>query len=56
MYKRHTNYWSVVGLFLTLVQALCLGACISWPAEQSNADARCVLGRLEVDCAEYRLP
>jgi hypothetical protein len=55
MYKRQTNYWSVIGLFLTLVQAVSLGACVSWPTERLNGDTRCVLGRIEVGCAEYRL-
>jgi hypothetical protein len=50
MYKRHTNYWSVIGLFLTLVQAVCLGACASWPTAQINPDTRCVIGRIELDC------
>lgn len=55
MYKRHTSYWSLIGLLLTLVQAMCLGACISWPTAQSDEDTRCVLGRIEVDCNNYRL-
>ncbi len=45
----------MIGLLLTVVQALCLGVWLSWPAEKSNEDTRCVLGRIEVDCAAYHL-
>lgn len=50
MYKRPCNLWAVIGLFLTLIQALCLGACSTWPAVPDDRDVRCVLRTLDAGC------
>ena len=56
MYKRQTSYWSVIGLFLTIVYAVCFATCVSWPTVPLNGDKRCVVGRIELDCGTaYRL-
>jgi hypothetical protein len=52
MYKRRCNLWAVIGLFLTLVQAICLGTCSAPAAAPGGRDARCVIGRLGVDCED----
>lgn len=56
MYRRHPNYWSIIGLFLTLVQALWLWASFDWTAAPVNQDVKCLFGRIEVECrGVYRL-
>ena len=50
MYTRQSNYWSLVGLVLTLVQAVCLGMCALPPTGRLDDDARCMVGRIEVVC------